>query len=209
MRTQELLSCPCGGCCVRLGGCSPAVWGRGPRPVRWARRGRGPSRGPPSVRCRSPPRHFGAVPPGNLRYAAGPVPFGSRSFFAGPRPAGRVSAGRPPRYASARPPAPRAAAFGGLVVVTHSGGGAGSPLGPSVGLRPVGSACSAALPLLRPPSGPWSARLPPGLSAARLRAGGPPGGGRPAASLGRLVPPGGARPLRPGHQHNHGDSFSW
>lgn len=146
--------------------------------------------GPLWARLRSvagPPRAISArCPPAVFGNAAGPGPFGSRPLFAPPRPAGRGAAGRPPRCASARPPAPRAAASGGLVVVTHSGGGAGFPPGPPVGLRPVGSAWSAALPLLRPPSGPWSARLPPGLSAARLRAGGPPGGGRPAASLGRL-----------------------
>lgn len=177
-------------CTVRQGVRTSAPLGRGPAPGAPPPPGKDAGGQPPGA-CRGSPRAMTARHPSAKWYAAGPGPFAARSFFAGPRPAGRVSAGRPPRHASARPPAPSAAASGGLAVVTHSGGGAGSPPGPG------GRAAPGRVRLFGgPPSAPPSllalvGAAPPRAPGCAAPGPGAPGGGRlrlPWAAL----PPGAA-----------------
>lgn len=171
----------------------PAAFGPGarrsvPSPLPALRSGRGGLR--PARLVRAPAR------PAATAVCGRPRRFPARPFFAGGRPAGRPAAGRPRRYrlrAAPRAAAPPAPGVRGSRSLRGRGGGTlhggrAPPLPAPAGLAARRSLCAGL-------ACPRSARLPPALSAAALRAGGPArcgGGHGPPGSA--LPPRAGARP---------------
>lgn len=153
---------------------------------RWAG-GRGPAIGPtmgPSLPGRCPLW-------GHHRYAASPVPFGSRSFIAMGWPAGHPIAGRPRRYASARPPMPlRRGGRSFAYRLIHSAGPMARRL-PASGVpsRVCRLGCARSGRLVGgPPSASPALLALFGMAPPRAPGCGAPGPGAPPAAVGSRLP---------------------